>query len=122
MPYNASLSGGQEAAAGDRISDYSAIPAPRGARDAGWRSLFCHYSLELLTVKSVFAGSQLLSSYIPTTRDPKQKSQAYKIKQAFPMGHAGTPCLDGIREKSRDISALGAVQKKQCTNTGSKTP
>lgn len=54
MPYNASLRSGQDAAEGDRISAYSAIPAPRGAWDAGWRSLFCHYSLELLTAKECF--------------------------------------------------------------------
>lgn len=54
MPHNASLDGGQDPAEADQISGYSAIPAPRGARDTGWRSLFCHYSLEPLTAKKWF--------------------------------------------------------------------
>ena len=54
MPYNASLSGGQDPAEADQISGYSAIPALSGARDAGWRSLFYHYSLEPLTAKKWF--------------------------------------------------------------------
>lgn len=51
MSPNAFFRGGQDPAEADNISGYSAVPALRGAQDAG---LFSPYSLEPLTAKKQF--------------------------------------------------------------------
>lgn len=86
MPHNTSLGIGHNPAEAEQISGYSAMPAPRGAWDADWRSLLYHYSLELLTAKKWFCW---ISTSSPVTSPPpmtlSRNPRPIKLNRPFPQ-------------------------------------